>query len=244
VAARASVAQAAGGDAMPLKALLFDVDGTLVDTEELHRQAFNRAFQACGLNWTWDRDLYAALLVVSGGAERISTFIDGLDVSAAEKTLARRLIPAIHREKTRLYGELSGSGAVHLRPGIRRLIDEALHVGLQIGLASTSALTNVRPLLLAAFGPATAAKLQVVISANLVQRKKPAPDLYELLLNTLGLSARACVAFEDSANGLLSAKAAGYIRSLHRHNGRANRLSRGPTCCSRRSVIPKAGRAR
>jgi beta-phosphoglucomutase-like phosphatase (HAD superfamily) len=194
---------------MQLRALLFDVDGTLVDTEELHRQAFNQVFLTFGLSWNWDRDCYATLLGVSGGVERISSFIDGLDAPAAEKTRIRRLVPGIHREKTKLYGELRGSNAVRLRPGIGRLVDEALSLGVRIGLASTSALANVLPLLQAAFGSATAARIDAVIGADLVQRKKPAPDLYELLLTTLGLPARACVAFEDSANGLSSAKAAG-----------------------------------
>jgi HAD superfamily hydrolase (TIGR01509 family) len=194
---------------MQLKALLFDVDGTLVDTEELHRQAFNQVFLAFGLGWNWDRDRYATLLGVSGGVERISAFIDGLDAPAAEKTRIRRLVPGIHREKTRLYGELRGSNAVRLRPGIGRLVDEALGRGIRIGLASTSALANVLPLLEAAFGSAITARIDAVVGADLVQRKKPAPDLYELLLTTLGLPARACVAFEDSTNGLLSAKAAG-----------------------------------
>ncbi|HLN47661.1 MAG TPA: HAD hydrolase-like protein [Magnetospirillaceae bacterium] len=89
---------------MSLQGLIFDVDGTLVDTEELHRQAFNQAFLEYGLDWKWDVALYAELLTVSGGLDRIAHFIDALDLPAAEKTRLRRLIPPIHREKTQIYG--------------------------------------------------------------------------------------------------------------------------------------------
>lgn len=192
-----------------LRALLFDVDGTLVDTEELHRQAFNQAFVEFALGWSWDRDLYAGLLAISGGSERISRHIDGLDAPAGEKTRLRRLVPAIHREKTRIYGELLAGNGVRLRPGVGPLVDEAMAAGVRIGLASTSALVNVRPLVAAAFGSARSSAVAAVVGVDLVARKKPAPDLYELLLSTLHLPAAACVAFEDSANGLAAARAAG-----------------------------------
>src|SRR5262245_14272882 len=119
-----------------LQALLFDVDGTLIDTEELHRQSFNQAFLELRLGWEWDPDLYADLLQVSGGADRIARYVDIIDMPPAEKTRLRRVIPQIHRMKTRVYGKLIGSNAVQLRPGVGRLIDEALRVGLRIGLAA------------------------------------------------------------------------------------------------------------
>jgi beta-phosphoglucomutase-like phosphatase (HAD superfamily) len=119
-----------------LKALLFDVDGTLVDTKELHRQAFNQAFLEFGLGWNWSDELYAELLAVSGGAERIAHYIDWLR-PAAEKTRLRRLISAVHREKTRIYGTLIASNNALLGPGVGRLIEEAHEAGLKIGLAAS-----------------------------------------------------------------------------------------------------------
>jgi HAD superfamily hydrolase (TIGR01509 family) len=121
----------------------------------------------------------------------------------------RRLIPIIHREKTRIYGELIGSNAARLRPGIARLVEEARKAGLRIGLAATSSSVNVQTLVSAAFGRQAHDAINAVVSADQVARKKPAPDVYELLLAMLGVSAKACVAFEDSANGLAAAKAAG-----------------------------------
>jgi HAD superfamily hydrolase (TIGR01509 family) len=194
---------------MKLEALLFDVDGTLVDTEELHRQAFNKAFLDLGLGWEWDADLYMELLAVSGGVDRIARYLDTLGLAAAEKTRLRRLIPAIHREKTRTYGELLGSNAARLRPGIARLVEEARQAGLRIGLAATSSSVNVQALVSAAFGREAHDAINAIVCADQVARKKPAPDIYELLLTMLRVSAKACVAFEDSANGLAAAKAAG-----------------------------------
>jgi len=192
-----------------LEALIFDLDGTLADTEELHRRAFNQAFLEFGLGWNWDLDLYAELLRVSGGADRIARYIDRLEHSAAEKTRLRRLVPSLHRAKTRIYGEFVAGAQLTPRPGVRRLIGEARAAGLRIGIAATSVSASVLPLLVAALGAELAAGISAVVSADQVARRKPAPDLYELLLATLRVGAGETVAFEDSANGLAAAKAAG-----------------------------------
>ena len=192
-----------------LRALVFDVDGTLVDTEELHRQAFNQAFLQFELDWHWSVDLYAELLNVSGGVDRIACYIDLLDLPAAESTWLRQRIPAIHREKTRIYGTLLGGSGVRLRPGIARLVDEARRAALRVGLVATSASENVQSLVAAVFGREARAAIGAIVCTDQVASKKPAPDVYELLLATLRVPAADCVAFEDSANGLAAAKAAG-----------------------------------
>lgn len=194
---------------MKLEALLFDLDGTLVDTEELHRQAFNQAFLEFGLGWDWGPGLYVDLLAVSGGVHRIAHYIDTLGLPAAEKVRLRGLIPAVHRVKTRNYGELLGSNAARLRPGIARLIEEARQAGLCVGLASTSSSANVDKLLTTVFGQEGRKLIDVAVAADQVARKKPAPDIYELLLAMLRVPAQSCIAFEDSANGLAATKAAG-----------------------------------
>src|SRR5262245_13976101 len=130
-----------------LQALLFDVDGTLIDTEELHRQAFNQTFLELRLGWEWGVELYATLLSVSGGAGRIARYLDLIDLSAGEKTRLRRVIPQIHRMKTKVYGRLIESSSARLRPGIARLIDEGLRKGHRIGLAASSASENVQTII-------------------------------------------------------------------------------------------------
>lgn len=191
-----------------LAALLFDLDGTLVDTEELHRRAFNEAFRSLSLDWDWTPPLYAELLKVSGGAERIAAYIDRLRHPAAEKVRLRRLVPLVHAEKTRVYREFLADTA-GLRPGIARLCEEALAEGLRIGVASSSASPGASALIARIFGPDSRSAVSAVAYADQVARRKPAPDLYELLLATLRAPAAQCVAFEDSANGLAAAKAAG-----------------------------------
>ena len=192
-----------------LQALLFDVDGTVADTEELHRQSFNQAFLRSNLKWQWSPALYAELLDISGGHDRIATYIDRLEVASDEKARLRQLIPHIHHTKTQEFGRRIEEGPVQPRPGVVRLIEEAWAAGIKIGFASTSAWDNVSMLLAAAFGLSRRFEVGAIANADMVSRKKPAPDVYELLMRMLRVPADACVAFEDSANGVAAASAAG-----------------------------------
>jgi HAD superfamily hydrolase (TIGR01509 family) len=192
-----------------LEALLFDVDGTLIDPEERHRQAYNETFVDFGLDWDWTVKLYVDLLSVSGGEARIARYIDQLDLPPGEKTRIRRLTPAIHRIKTKYYGELIASNSVRLRSGVARLIEEARQAGIQIGLAASSASANVQTLIATAFNQDVGSVVDAIVCADEVARKKPAPDIYESLLTLLQVCPSDCAAFEDSNNGLNAAKAAG-----------------------------------
>jgi len=192
---------------MTLRALVFDVDGTLADTEEAHRQSFNDAFVRFGLPWTWDRARYRELLRVSGGKERLAQFVASLPLPDPERQRLLASVPLIHREKTRLYAELVADGRCPLRPGVARLLEEATDAGLQLAIASTTSPANVDALLAAQLP--RRARFTAVACGDHVREKKPAPDIYRLALALLGRSAGECVAFEDSRNGLLAAKAAG-----------------------------------
>jgi len=190
-------------------ALVFDVDGTLADTEELHRQAFNEAFFACGINWRWGPALYADLLGVTGGKERIASFLSQQRVPAAERGRLLRLIPQIHATKTRLYQELVALGHLRPRDGVRRLILEARSAGLQLAIASTTSPQNVESLLTSSFGSDALSWFAVIATGDVVAKKKPAPDIYNLALEQLGVAPQRAIAFEDSAIGVRAAKAAG-----------------------------------
>jgi HAD superfamily hydrolase (TIGR01509 family) len=194
---------------MTLHALIFDVDGTIADTEEVHRQAFNAAFIAMDLGWSWSETEYMALLRVSGGPERLANYIARLKASPAEKQRLAGLVPAIHREKTRLYYELISDGRAAARPGVARLMNEAREAGVKLALAATSTSANAEALVGAVFGTKARGWFAAVASADEVAHKKPAPDLYRRIAGTLRMSCDDCVAFEDSANGVLAAKAAG-----------------------------------
>lgn len=194
--------------AVMLEALIFDVDGTLADTEEVHRVAFNRAFAEAGLPWQWDVALYGRLLQVTGGKERIRHYIDAYtDGTGAAPD--PRFIAALHERKTALYAELVSGGAVPLRPGVAALLGEARAAGVRLAIATTTSLPNVEALLQAALGAQGSALFEVIAAGDSVPRKKPAPDIYLSALAQLGLGPGACLAVEDSRNGLRSALAAG-----------------------------------
>jgi len=194
---------------MKLQALIFDVDGTIADTEEVHRQAFNAAFLAMDLGWNWSEAEYMALLRVSGGPERIAHYVATLRAKPEEKQRLAGLVAAIHREKTRLYYELISDGRAAARPGVARLMNEARAAGVKLALAATSTTANVEALVGAVLGAKALGWFGAVASADEVAQKKPAPDLYRRIVGTLRVPADACVAIEDSANGVLAAKAAG-----------------------------------
>ncbi len=194
---------------MSIKALIFDVDGTIADTEETHRQAFNLAFLEHELRWEWSRSEYAELLRTSGGKERITAYIDSLAATPQEKVRLQGMVHLIHATKTRIYGELIADGRAPLRPGVARLIGEARAAGLRLGIASTTTSANVSALIGAQFGAEAWNWFEALACGDVVSNKKPAPDIYIRVLGMLRLPAQACVAFEDSVNGLKSAKAAG-----------------------------------
>jgi len=192
---------------MSLQALIFDVDGTLAETEEAHRAAFNRTFAAHGLDWHWSMRDYRWLLGTTGGKERMRAWQQALPEDAPR--LSDADIAALHREKTALYGEILAAGGLALRPGVADLIAAARAAGLKVAVATTTNLPNVEALTRCCFEADPDAVFDVIAAGDEVAAKKPAPDVFALALARLGLEARACIAFEDSLNGLRSAQGAG-----------------------------------
>lgn len=189
---------------MPVRALIFDVDGTLAETEEFHRAAFNAVFAAEGRAWRWDKPFYGELLKVMGGKERLRHFaeIRGIDLSEAE---LRRL----HAAKNVEYAQLMRSGACRLRPGVEDVIRGAAGRGLKLAVATTTSRVNLEELLAATLGPSGMSLFAATVCGDEAAQKKPAPDVYIKALELLGIPAEACLAFEDTRNGLLAARAAG-----------------------------------
>ncbi|WP_096671579.1 HAD-IA family hydrolase [Polaromonas sp. AET17H-212] len=194
-----------------LQALIFDVDGTLADTELAHLAAFNEAFAQESLPWRWDVPLYTRLLEVSGGKERITYYwrqvqpdLKSIDNAAFTETVRR-----IHDQKTAAYERMVNNGAVQLRPGVLKLIEQAHDGGLQLAIATTTSPVNISALLRCAMGPDWTRFFFVIEDASTAPRKKPHPQVYLQTLSRLKLPAAACLAIEDSANGLRAAAAAG-----------------------------------
>lgn len=192
-----------------LRVLVFDVDGTLSETEEVHRRAFNETFTAFGLPWHWDRADYRELLQVTGGKERIRHFIAEHDPPGVHRGDPVRMVAEMHTAKTALYKDLIAAGGATLRPGVERLIRHAHAAGMRLAIATTTSAPNVSALLRATLGTSGEAMFDVIASGDMVANKKPAPDLYLRVVDELRLPAASCLAFEDSENGLLSARAAG-----------------------------------
>jgi HAD superfamily hydrolase (TIGR01509 family) len=186
-------------------ALILDVDGTLAETEELHRQAFNHAFACQGLDWQWDRAVYKDLLRVTGGKERIRVHHERLRIAAP---LSDVDIAELHRIKTAHYAELVETGCCPLRPGVTDLLIAARARGQRLAIATTTSHGNIDALLSRALGKRWAADFDAIVAGDDVRLKKPAPDVYVEILARLKLDASDCVAIEDSANGLIAASRA------------------------------------
>lgn len=195
---------------MTLQALIFDVDGTLADTErDGHRVAFNQAFAAAGLDWQWDVELYGKLLAVTGGKERMRYYLDHFRPDRPRPADLDALIKRLHASKTGHYTELLGRGGIPLRPGVTRLLQEARAGGIRLAIATTTTPENVTALLEHSLSPESIAWFDVIAAGDVVPAKKPAPDIYHYALAQLKLSPDVCLAFEDSENGIRSSRAAG-----------------------------------
>jgi HAD superfamily hydrolase (TIGR01509 family) len=190
-----------------MKALIFDCDGVLVDTErDGHRVAFNRAFAAAGIDAEWDVEQYGELLKIAGGKERMTHYFN--QHGWPNGKTAETLIPELHKRKTAIFTDLIAKGSLPLRSGVGRLVDEAHGAGIRLGVCTTSdpkAIDGVLDL----FGAQRKGWFEIVLAGDIVKKKKPDPEIYNLAKQRLGLAGNDCVVVEDSRNGLLASLGAG-----------------------------------
>ena len=192
-----------------LEALLFDVDGTLADTErDGHRPAFNMAFEEAGLDWHWDEALYGELLAVTGGKERIKYYLNDFNQDFQKPDDFDGFVKGLHAAKTRFYTQLMQDGKIPLRPGVEALIKQARQAGMRMAIVTTTTPANVTALLQNTLGADSESWFEVIAAGDIVPAKKPAPDIYDWALAQMKLQPEQAIAFEDSLNGILSAKAA------------------------------------
>jgi HAD superfamily hydrolase (TIGR01509 family) len=192
-----------------IKALIFDCDGVLADTErDGHRVSFNKAFKAKGLDAEWDVPLYKKLLEIAGGKERMKYYFDenGWPDNVSDKDA---FVKELHKLKTDLFMELIASGELPLRPGVARLVDEAIAKKIKLAVCSTSNERAVNLVVEKMLGKKRKSHFNAILAGDIVSKKKPDPEIYNLALKILGLKPEECVVVEDSRNGLLAAKAAG-----------------------------------
>ncbi|QZH73940.1 MAG: HAD-IA family hydrolase [Erythrobacter sp.] len=194
-----------------VKAIVFDCDGVLVDTErDAHRVGFNRAFAAFGIDAEWSVELYGRLLLTAGGKERMRAYFDEFgwpEDAVAQHGGRDELIAALHKEKTAITSALVGE--LPVRPGVLRIVDEAMAAGVRLGVCTTSNPKFIDAVL-DLFGPERKAAFEFVHAGDVVAKKKPDPAIYHLATQSLGIDPRECVVIEDSRNGLLAAHGAGY----------------------------------
>jgi HAD superfamily hydrolase (TIGR01509 family) len=194
-----------------IKAIIFDCDGVLVDTErDGHRVGFNRAFKQMGIDAEWSVELYGKLLLVAGGKERMRAYFDEYGWPAGNETDEAKdeLILALHKTKTQITSDLVSEGSMPIRPGILRIIDEAIANDVKLGVCTTSNAKFIDAVL-DLMGPERKAKFAFVHAGDVVKKKKPNPEIYELAKQSLGLPVNECIVVEDSRNGLLAATGAG-----------------------------------
>lgn len=192
-----------------MKALIFDCDGVIVDTErDGHRVAFNETFKTKGLDVEWSVELYGELLKIAGGKERMRHYFEqeGWPAAAAERDV---YIKELHQAKTDAYMRIIEDGRLPLRPGVARLVGEAVDAGLLLAVCSTSNERAVNTVVEKMLGPARRSQFRAILAGDVVSKKKPDPEIYLLAGKTLGVDAGQCVVVEDTRNGLLAAKRAG-----------------------------------
>lgn len=191
-----------------ISTLLFDVDGTLAETEDVHRESFNKAFSQSGLDWSWSEQMYTELLSVTGGKERIRFYLDRYRPDFTAPVNLDEYIASLHAAKTDIYTSTIARGEVKLRTGVRRLLEEARAAGMRLGIATTTTPANVTALLEHSIAADAADWFEVIAAGGIVPAKKPAPDVYYYAMSEMGVDASECIALEDSENGLKSSLAA------------------------------------
>jgi len=194
-----------------LEAILFDCDGVLADTErDGHRPAFNRAFALNNIPDKWEVNRYGILLETGGGKERMTAHWNEVGwpevIPEGEGRAAK--VKELHLLKTDIFMELIDEGSIPLRPGVLRLVDEAIAAGVKLAVCSTSNDKAVANLVKTLMGPERAAKFQI-FAGDMVKVKKPAPDVYDMAVDTMSLDKSRCVIVEDTHIGLGAARAAG-----------------------------------
>ena len=196
-----------------MPAMIFDCDGVLADTERYgHLPAFNQTFREFNLPVQWSEEEYGVILKIAGGKERMASLLTPAFVKQAclpsDPGQQTEMLAAWHKRKTAIFKQLILDGALPGRPGVARVVREAVAAGWQLAVASTSAEESVRAVLESVVGKDIASRIEV-LAGDIVPKKKPAPDIYLLTLERLQVSPDMVLIIEDSRNGLLAAAAAG-----------------------------------
>jgi HAD superfamily hydrolase (TIGR01509 family) len=186
-----------------LKAVFWDVDGTIADTELCgHRVAFNLAFNDFDLNWHWNENQYLDLLKISGGYNRIIYYRNKIESELSDNECSK-----IQSRKRFHYKSLIQEGKIKVRIGVLRLINELSNFDVEQFIVTTSGRDSLEPFLQTSLTSHLNCFSEIITYED-VSKHKPFPDAYLLALQLCKSSADNCIAIEDSMIGVEAAKAA------------------------------------
>lgn len=212
---------------MDLNAVLFDVDGTIAESEEFHRLAFNESFKEYGLNWFWDEAIYKELIFIGGGKERIRHYITRAWPEMLKYKNLTSYISALHDVKSQIYEDYVNDSEIKTRPGVMRLIKELKKKKIRLGLVSSTSEKNLLNLFKKGLGIDPYDLFEIIAHGECTVQKKPSPDIYLWTLDKLKLPPQSCIAIEDAPRGSDSAVAAGVsvivTPSLYTRNEKFNK---------------------
>lgn len=179
------------------KAILFGSIGTLVETSELQRRAFNQAFSEAGLDWTWNPDEYKIMLKKSGGRNRINEYATdrGIKVNAHE----------LHLKKTEIFDNMMKEEGISLRPGVANLIGYAIDNNVHLAFVTSTSDANVDAIFMALNGQLNRNDFNFIGNDKMVSKPKPDSEIYLKALSNLKLNAKDCLAIEDTEVSMRSA---------------------------------------
>lgn len=194
---------------MTLQALVFDLDGTVAETADLHRAAFNLAFAESGLGWHWDREIFSQLSPVKFALPKLRMFMIAARQAGHTHLPTHELLAKVASHKARLFCEYLRAGAAHLRPGVARLMQEARHEGLALAAISTHSRAEAQTLLSVTLGFSSLSQFASLKTSENVKIAAPEASLYQAVLQDLGLKSRQSLALVDSAISEKAARKAG-----------------------------------
>ena len=191
---------------MLLSAVIFDVDGTISETEELHRKSFNESFKEFNLDWFWDEAIYKELINIGSGVERIEYYIKRAWPEMMEYKNLTKYINSIHKVKNEIFEDYIVESEIKPRPGVIRLINELKENKIRIAIVSSTSESNLLKLFKEGLNIDPLTTFDLIAHGDCTKNKRPSPEIYEWILEKLRLPPQSCIAIEDSLRGLESAK--------------------------------------
>jgi HAD superfamily hydrolase (TIGR01509 family) len=185
------------------KAIIFGSIGTVLETSDIQRKSFNKAFKKFGLNWYWSKNEYKKLLKMSGGENRLSNYAKKKNIKI--NTLKLRNL------KTKFFNNYLKKNKLKPRAGVTNVIKFCKKNNIKLGFASSTSINNINSIFFALENTIKKKDFDFIGNSKLVSKKKPYPDIYKVTLKKFDLSSKECLAIEDTEESMKSALSAKII---------------------------------